>query len=406
MGNKNILFFLMLPILLLGGCKKESDPANEVLNLEYEAIVEDVQGTTVTFYMWGGSAVINKWIDTFVADALKEKYGITLKRVPADAGVFINKLLAEKQAGKKAGTIDLIWINGENFKKAMDNELLFGPFAEKLPNYNRYIDQSTVEFDFGYPVKGYEAPYGRAQFVFEYDSDKIKDPPDSFEKLLDWVKANPGRFTYPQPPDFTGSAFVRQAFYATTGGYAQYLTGYDQTLFNEKSSSLWTYLNEIKPNLWQDGKTYPKDQAALESLFERGEIDFSMSYTQSNAQNKILQGRYKKSVRTFVMESNSIYNTHFTAIPFNSPNKKGAIVTANFLLSPEAQLSKNNPENWGDFTVLDVSLLSEGDRKKFEKLDLGEATLPFNILAQNGVPEIPAAFLEKLEEGWEKNVLR
>ena len=40
----------------------------------------------------------------------------------------------------------------------------------------------------------------------------------------------------------------------------------------------------------------------------------------------------------------------------------GAMVLANFLLSPEAQAKKQDPRGWGDATVLDVSALEPEDR--------------------------------------------
>lgn len=379
---------------------------SQALAAQSFAEVEDAAGgSKVKWFMWGGSPTINDWVDTYVADQVKKRYDITLKRVPADAAIFINKLLTEKQMGRDKGTMDLLWINGENFKNAMENDLLHGPITQKLPNF-RYIDPATVEYDFGFPVRGYEAPYGRAQFVFEYDSARIATPPQSFAELKKWVKEHPGKFTYPSPPDFTGSAFIRQAFYALTGGHEQYMHGVDAELFEKNAPKLWEYLNEIEPYLWQRGRTYPKDIAALDTLFERGEVFINMSYHQANAQSKILQGRYPESVRTFVMEDGSIFNTHFTAIPYNAPNRAGALVVANFLLSPKAQLHKNTPENWGDFTALDLDRLPADMRKRFASLDLGAATLSLAELADGAVPEIPSGYLELLERDWEKHVLR
>jgi putative spermidine/putrescine transport system substrate-binding protein len=370
----------------------------------FAELLRQAKGSEVKWYMWGGSTSVNSWVDGYVAPAVKEKFGITLKRVPADAAVFINKLLAEKQAGGK-GTMDLLWINGENFKNAMENGLLQGPISHLLPHF-RMIDSASVEFDFGYPVRGYEAPFGRAQFVFEYDSAKVPNPPRTFADLKQWIKDNPGKFTYPKPPDFTGSAFVRQVFYAVSGGHNQYLKGFEQSLYKERSPALWAYLSDIKPFLWQQGSTYPKDIAALDTLFERGEVLLNMSYHQASAQSKILQGRYKNTVRTMVMNDGSIYNTHFTAVPYNAPNRAGALVVADFLMSPEAQLSKNNPANWGDFTVLDMARLEEEGRRRFQTLDLGAATLSVAELSRVAVPEIPAAYLEQLEKDWEKQVLQ
>jgi putative spermidine/putrescine transport system substrate-binding protein len=385
-------------------CWALSIPAIAADDAAFTELLRQAKGSEVKWYMWGGSTTVNSWVDGYVAPAVKEKYGITLKRVPADAAVFINKLLAEKQAGGK-GSMDLLWINGENFKNAMENGLLQGPITQLLPNF-RLIDPSSVEFDFGYPVGGYEAPFGRAQFVFEYDSAKIPSPPRTFADLKQWIKDNPGKFTYPKPPDFTGSAFVRQVFCAVSGGLDQYLKGFDQALYTERSPALWAYLNDIKPFLWQQGKTYPKDIAALDTLFERGEVLFNMSYHQASAQSKILQGRYQKTMRTMVMSDGSIYNTHFTAVPYNAPNRAGALVVANFLMSPEAQLSKNDPANWGDFTVLDMARLEEEGRRRFQSLDLGAATLSVAELGRVAIPEIPAAYLERLEKDWEKQVLQ
>ncbi|MBM9606530.1 ABC transporter substrate-binding protein [Desulfopila inferna] len=371
----------------------------------FELLVREAKGTEVKWFMWGGSPTINSWVDTYVVAEVKKRYDIKLKRIPADAAIFINKLLTEKQAGREKGTMDLLWVNGENFKNAKENELLYGPITKVLPNFS-LVDPASVAYDFGFPVQGYEAPFGRAQFVFEYDTATVPVPPDSFAALKEWVKENPGKFTYPKPPDFTGSAFIRQAFYALTGGHSQYMEGLDEELYRKNAPKLWEYLNDLKPYLWQQGRTYPRDIGALDTLFERREVLLNMSYHQANAQSRILQGRYPESVRTFVMKEGSLYNTHYTAVPYNAANRAGALVVADFLLSAEAQLHKNEPRNWGDFTVLELNRLDEEMRTRFEELELGEATLPLSSLASAAVPEIPSAYLELLERDWEKLVLR
>jgi putative spermidine/putrescine transport system substrate-binding protein len=233
---------LMTALVILFSCSPEN--SKEVPDT-WDEIVSSAAGATVQFYMWSGSAEINSWIDGPVSQLLKEEYSIILKRVPSDASVFVNKLINEKAAGKMDGSIDLVWINGENFKNAREADVLYGPFADRLPNFIDYVDADSVATDFGYPVDGYESPYGRAQFVFEYDSAVLENPPASFAELVEFVRENPGRFTYPQPPDFTGSAFIRQAFYAVSGGADQYLAGFDQQLFDSNSSKLWDYFKRI-----------------------------------------------------------------------------------------------------------------------------------------------------------------
>lgn len=394
-----------LLLLLAFGCGSE-EKQQVVQNVSWDEHVAHAKGTTVRFYMYGGMNNVNDWIDTVIAPAIKSQYDIAVERVPMSAPVFMNKMLAEKSAGKSTGSIDLLWINGENFKNARKADLLEGPITQLLPNYTTYVNPDEAATDFGYPVEGYEAPYGRAQFVFEYDSARTPNPPTSFAELKEWVKNNPGRFTYPSPPDFTGSAFIRQAFYAVTGGHTQYLGGFDQALFDANAPKLWAYLNEIAPYLWQEGRAYPKDPAFQATLFSRGEIDVMMAYHPTHAQNRIIDGTYPESVRTFVMKEGSIYNTHFTAIPKNAPNKSGALVVMNYLLSPEAQLSKFSPKNWGDFPVLDMDKLPSDKVAQFAAVDLGEATLKPVELSAVAVPEIPSDWLEALEKGWEEHVLK
>ncbi len=395
------LTLALLCLLSLAGFAR----AAETDSMTHADMLAAARGTEVRWHMWGGGDQINAWVDGYVTDEVAKRFDIRLVRVPMDASVFVNKLLTEKAAGKDTGTMDLLWINGENFRNARQAGLLYGPFLDRMPNFKAWYDPEASRFDFGFPVEGFEAPYGRAQFVFEYDSARVKNPPRSFAKLKAWILANPGRFTYPQPPDFTGSAFVRQVFYATTGGHGQYMQGLDAALYAANAPKTWAWLNEVAPALWRQGKTYPKDAAALDTLFARGEIDMGMSYHPAHAQMKILEKTYPDTVRTFVMQEGTISNTHFTAVPFNAPNKAGAMVVADFLMSPEAQLSKYLPANWGDLPALDMKRLPADMAAAFAAVDLGAATLTADALAAAAVPEIPSDYLELLEKDWESNVL-
>lgn len=402
--NRIAIIALISTASVLAAACSPSRPAADPLSLGREQLLDAAKGGTVRFAMWGGDERINAWIDTFVASRMKELYGIAVERTPMDAAVFITKLSNEKKADKTVGSLDLVWINGENFARAKREGLLFGPYAERLENWG-YVDPTEVSLDFGVPVEGYEVPYGKAQFVFEYDGAKTADIPRSFRELGAWVRKNPGRFTYPQPPDFTGSAFIRQAFYEIGGGHEPFLEPGRTAEFEKRAALVFAWLNEIKPYLWQEGRSYPANKAKLDGMFERGEVDLNMSYTQSGAQGRIEEGAYPDTVRTFVMRGNSISNFHFTAIPFNAPNKAGAMLLSDFLLSPEAQLSKNTPAVWGDFTVLDMKRLAERDREAFRNLDLGPATLDLETLAENAVPEILPEYLLALDKGWEIRVL-
>lgn len=370
---------------------------------QWQEICDKAQGSHVRFYMYGGFSNVNSWIDTWLAPRLAEQFDITLERIPMDAAVFINRLLAEKAANRSQGSIDLLWINGENFRTAREEGLLHEPFAHLLPLMKNVSTAHTL-WDFGYPVDGYEVPWGSAQLVLEYDSARTPHPPQSVSELLTWIQEHPGRFTYPQPPDFTGSAFVRQLCFALTGGHEQYQEPFDAEVFASRTQGFWQTLRDIKPFLWQKGRAYPHDAAMQDMLFARGEVDFSLSYHPLHAESAIRQGIYPKTVRTLVLEDGSLRNTHFVSIPFNAPNAAGAMVVANYLLSPTAQRAKLDTAHWGDMTVLDIELLSPEERAHFQHTTESNISLPLHVLQEHAIPEVSAPWLEALERGWLEEV--
>ncbi len=299
----------------------------------FSKLEREARGTTVNISMYGGDDAINAYVDDYVKPRLEKKYDITLERTPlSDTADAVNKLLDEKTAGKDKGTIDLVWINGENFATGADAGLWYGPWAEKLPNA-KYIDWSSqsINHDFGYPVEGREAPWGKAQFVMIYDAAKVDDPPKDTDELLSWTREHPGRFTYPAPPDFTGNAFVEQMLYGVTGEFKPFQKPFDQKTFDRASSETYEYLDKLEPNLWRSGETYPTSSTKLDELYQNGEVWLDMSYNPQLAQRQVDKGLFPKSTRTYVFDYGTLSNTHYVAIPFNSPNKAGAQVVANFL---------------------------------------------------------------------------
>ena len=375
----------------------------------WDDIVKRSRGQTVDWFMWGGFPATNAYVNGYVAPQVKELYGITLRQVPVkDIADVVGKLLVEKQAGRAAGgEVDLMWINGENFRTCKRFGLLYGPFADRLP-HQRLVDWSkpSVRNDFGEPVEGLESPWGSAQVVMIYDSKRIPDPPRSMAALLDWARRHPGRFAYPAPPDFTGSVFVRHVFYHAAGDVAVWQGPLDERRFEAAAAATYRTLKDLAPFLWREGKTYPETPIRLAQLLADGEVDFALSYHPAEASKMILDGLYPPTVRTFVFDEGTIANTHFVAVPFNAADKEGAMVVADFLLSPEAQLKKADPAVWGDFPAIDLARLDPAWQARFAALPRGAATLPNDVLQRHQLPEPPSEILMRLEKGWDEHVLK
>ena len=401
----------ILQLLLIGGLFAAASliSSSRVAAGSWPQVLEAARGQTVDWYMYGGFASANAYVNGYVAPQVTARYGIQLRQVPVkDIAEVVGKILVEKQAGKTAGgEVDLMWINGENFRTCKRNHLLFGPFADLLPN-QKLVDwrRSSVANDFGEPVEGYESPWGSAQVVMIYDSKRIPRPPQTMGDLLAWIKAHPGRFTYPAPPDFTGSVFVRHVFYHVSGAVNTWQGEFDEQQFAEAAAKTYQVLTDIAPNLWRQGKTYPQSPVQLHHLLADGEVDFAMSYHPAKASEMILDGLYPDTVRTFVFEEGTISNTHFVAIPFNAADKEAAMVTANFLISPEAQLQKADITVWGDLPAIDIQRLDAGWQEKFRNQPRGIATLSNEALQSRQLPEPPSEILIRLEKGWERHVLK
>ena len=95
--------------------------------MSFDDMKKEAKGSTVTFYGWGGDEVLNKWLDDVFAPDMKEKYDIKMERVPMDIDQILSQLSGEMEGNKKDGDIDMIWINGENFKSAKEKNMLYGP---------------------------------------------------------------------------------------------------------------------------------------------------------------------------------------------------------------------------------------------------------------------------------------
>ena len=374
---------------------------------DWTAVLDEARGETVYWNAWGGSENINAYIEWAGAE-LSERYGVKVVHVKLeDTASAVATVVAEKAAGKNdAGTVDLIWINGENFASMKRQGLLFSPgWAEQLPNW-RYVDienKPTIRTDFTVPVEGLESPWGMAKLVFFYDSARTDAAalPTSAQTLLDWAKANPGRFSYPQPPDFIGSSFLKQILSELVADRSVLLEPVVEADFAAVTKPLFDYLDQLHPVMWRSGQAYPQNYPAMKQLLADGELDIIFAFNPAEASSAIANGELPDTVRSFTFPGGTLGNTHFVAIPYNAAAKAGALVLADFLISPEAQVRKQDPKVWGDPTVLAIDKLPEDAQASFAALDLGVATLRPDELGP-AIDEPHPSWMERLEAEWKR----
>jgi putative spermidine/putrescine transport system substrate-binding protein len=397
-------------IALLSGCVAAAPAGNAAAPdpADWPAVLEAARGRTLDWYSYTGDESVNRVVEGYLAPRLAQEFGVTLNVVSvADTADAVNKVLAERQAGRAGtGTVDAVWINGENFATGRQADLWLCGYPQALPNA-RYVDLTdpTVNTDFGVPVDGCEAAWQRANSALVYDSAQL-GPADvaSLTALSDWARANPGRFSYPAPPDFTGSMVVRTFLYDTADDPAALAGPFDPARFAPVADRLWDRLDGLEPALWRAGETYPTSQDAVEQLFASGEIAAYLSYGAGTVGARVADRAFPAGTRTAVPSVGNIANTSYLAIPADAADRAAALVLADLLQDPQTQLRFY--ADGGIYPVVDLDRLPPDLRAEFDAVQLGPSVLPLAELTARSLPELNAGYAAAVEDGWIANVLQ
>ncbi|MBH0007653.1 ABC transporter substrate-binding protein [Psychrobacter sp. SWN149] len=407
--------YAMVMSICIGISASTASPTNANINQylsPWQQIEAQGSNQDVYFYAWGGDPQINAYLQ-WVGDQVDDKYNINLVHVKlSDTSEAVSRVLAEKSAhNDNQGSVDLIWINGANFATMSENSLLLKQWANKLPNFalTDPDNNPTVNFDFGVPTDGMEAPWGQASLTFYYDSLSTSKPPTTLNELTAWTAKNPGRFSYPKPPDFLGMSFLKYALVmlheqqdASTGKNTSAQLGLPATEGNTALvlDPLWAFLDDFHPTLWRSGEQFVQTGAQMRRLVDDTELSLAFTFSAPEVPAAVQRYDLPKSIRSYAMSDGSLSNTHFVAIPYNASHPQAAQLVANFLMSPDAQAKKQTPSVWGDKTVLVQSTLSPAQQALFKTKQPHPSALPFDSV-KSTVSEPHPSWVEAIQQGWQ-----
>ena len=379
---------------------------------EWQQVQKSGENQDVYFHAWGGDPQINAYIQ-WAAQALDDAYNINLVHVKlSDTSEAVSRVLAEKSANNDTqGSVDLIWINGANFASMSENSLLLKDWANNLPHFvlTDPKNNPSVTYDFGIPTKGMESPWGQASLTFYYDSLAIKQPPTTLFELASWTQQNPGRFSYPKPPDFLGMSFLKYALImlheqndaqAGTNIQAQLNQPVSDTNKDIVLEPLWDFLDELHPSLWREGQQFLQSGAQMRRLVDDTELSLAFTFSGPEVPAAVQRYDLPLSIRSYAMRDGSLSNTHFVAIPYNARHTEAAQLVANFLLSPEAQAYKQDPNVWGDKSVLVSSTLTAEQQALFKTSQPHPSALSFDAIKRT-VSEPHPSWVEAIIQGWQ-----
>ena len=123
-----------------------------------------------------------------------------------------------------------------------------------------------------------------------------------------------------------------------------------------------------------------------------------MSYGPFSVATGIDQGLYADTTETFLFDKGTIGNTNYMAIAFDSPNKAGAMVVIDAILSADIQLSQY--ETLRELPVVSFEKLTPEEQEAFGQVDLGQGVLSQEELLAHRLPEMPAKLVPVIEEIW------
>ena len=401
---KQRLLSFLAAVALLGGCGSDKlrEP-QQILAQAWPQVEAAGRNQPVSLVMWQGDPLINRYMSTYVKPELKRRYGIDLQISAGQGAGLVQTLAAEQQAGQ-ASEADMVWINGETFYQLRQVDALLGPFVAKLPNAPLLdLHNPFINTDFQQPIAGMECPWGNVQFNFIYDSARVARPPKSFAELPAFVKVHPGQFTIPN--EFTGMTLLKSWMMALSGEPKLFQGKFDEAVYKKWSGALWKQINESKPYFWKQGQTFPEQLAPLHQLFANGEVAFTFSNNDAEVDNKVNQKVFPATARAYVPLPGTIQNSHYLGIVRHAQHPEAALLAVNFLISPEAQLKKMDPDVWGDHTVLNLRALPAAQRQAFEQLPSRRYAPRREAIQGLALPEPDPEYMTRLSKDFRTYVI-
>ena len=368
----------------------------------------------VNLYYWGGSNLINVWMDSVVKPEIA-KLGITFNPVRITATKdAVDLVLAQKSAGKGLGqgSVDLIWVNGNNYATLKQQHALFGSFAEALPNsanldFNPKDPRSQLNLnDFGVANNATEVPWSGEQYVCAYNSKRMKvdEVPHTFAELRSYLKAHPGKFTYVKPPNYEGDTFVEAAIYAHNPdgtGAAPFQKSLSEVPAKELARLIapgLEYLKALQPLLY-NGANYPKSDSEIAGQFLNGQINMMCKFGLYAVATGLSTGAYPDGAKQFIFPKGlMIKNKNYLVIPSNAPNPAAALVVANWMTSVASQASKLKMT--GMPSGIDSWKLSEADAKKIADASPGLVGITQKQLDENAAPDTNGTLVDAIQQTW------
>ena len=290
------------------------------------------QTVTLNLYISGDTNVFDLFQKGFIP-AFTKRYPqykvnfIGLLHGNGSDGIF-DKILAAKRAGHTTD-VDLWEADPGYVDQGIPEGLWVKLSPRLLPNIAK-VPKEVLE-----AAEYYGVPYRGSSVVIGYNSQFVKTPPRTFDDLVAWIKANPGKFTYCDPnTGGSGQAFVTAAIYQFTG--AAKFAGKEYDPKEEAAwEPGWKLLRDLQPAMYNNG-FHPNGNVAVLQLLAQQNI-YMASVWSDQGLDFYQRGQLPKTMKFTQITPPLIGDDARVMLPAGGAHLEGAMTFLNWLLTPEAQ---------------------------------------------------------------------
>ena len=315
---------------------------------------------------------------------------------PGDGGSqkIYEKLDAQKKAGAAKVDFDVIVVH-QKMAGTLASESLLDKYRERIAT-GTLVTRETADNSLGANVSGYVMPMFHSQTAIAYNADLVKDVPNSYTELAEWVKKNPKKFGYNGiKGGMSGVAFV-SGWVTAFGGDAGKL---EKGPYDAATKANWDKaLADLKA--FNANVVITPGNAGTLDMLNRGEIAMGPVWVDM-FYSWMAEGKLPPNMKLKLVSPGMPGQPMYYAVPAKAAEAKLAEKFIALATSPEVQ-AEGIVKRFNWYPGIDAKnlqgKLSEGDWKKLF------TDITPEDLAKNGKPFPIAPYFNDILEGYEKKV--
>lgn len=315
---------------------------------------------------------------------------------PGDGGSqkIYEKLDAQKKAGAAKVDFDVIVVH-QKMAGTLASESLLDKYRERITT-STLVTRETADNSLGANVSGYVMPMFHSQTAIAYNADLVKDIPNSYTELAEWVKKNPKKFGYNGiKGGMSGVAFV-SGWVTAFGGDAGKL---EKGPYDAATKANWDKaLADLKA--FNANVVITPGNAGTLDMLNRGEIAMGPVWVDM-FYSWMAEGKLPPNMKLKLVSPGMPGQPMYYALPAKAAETKLAEKFIALATSPEVQ-AEGIVKRFNWYPGIDAKnlqgKLSESDWKKLF------TDITPEDLAKNGKPFPIAPYFNDILEGYEKKV--